>query len=416
MIGRYPLAGIISEPKLKEAPLEAHTREILDLLIRWIHFVAGIMWIGNSMLFNWLDRNLLMRDGLKATSMGEIWLLHGGGFYQVEKKMLEEGEPFPDPLHWFMWQNFSTWASGILLLVVVYYLGGESFMVDPAVAKLTGPQAIALGVGSLLLGMTVYEGIWRSPLGKNTPVAASLSFLCLAGYAYAMCHFLSGRAAFIHVGALMGSCMTMNVWMHIIPSQRQLTEGLKRGEPQDLALSYRAKSRSIHNNYMTFPVLFTMISNHFPSTYGNPLNWLILLVVGLASAGVRHFMNIRFYYGGWRPALAACALAGVGGLVALTWPATVKGSTTAGPVNFAAVAPIVQTRCATCHADKPTDSAFTSAPAGVLLDSPERIKAAAARIKQQAVDTQVMPLGNKTGITTEERALLGRWIEAGAPL
>lgn len=293
--------------------MDAHAREILDLFIRWFHFVAGIMWIGNSMLFNWLDRNLLKREGLKGSSMGEIWLLHGGGFYQVEKKMLEQGDAYPDPLHWFMWQNFSTWASGILLLVVVYYLGGESFMVDPAVAKLGGGQAIALGAGSLLIGCSIYEGIWRSPLGKNTPVGAAVSFVCLIAYTYVMCHLLSGRAAFIHVGAMLGTCMTMNVWMHIVPSQRKLTEAVKKGEPVDPAPGYRAKNRSIHNNYMTFPVLFTMISNHYPMAFGSALNWLILLVVGLAAAGVRHFMNIRFWYGGWKPALAACAVAGVGG-------------------------------------------------------------------------------------------------------
>jgi uncharacterized membrane protein len=395
--------------------LDAHVREILDLFVRWFHFVAGIMWIGNSMLFNWLDRNLLKREGLKESSMGEIWLLHGGGFYQVEKKMLEQGEAFPDPLHWFMWQNFSTWASGILLLVIVYYLGGESFMVDPAVAKLGGGEAIAIGVGSLLIGMTVYEGIWRSPLGKDTRIGAAISFICLALYAYVMCHLLSGRAAFIHVGALMGSCMTMNVWMHIVPSQRQLTEALKRGEAQDYKLSLRAKTRSIHNNYMTFPVLFTMISNHFPTTFGNPLNWLILLVLGLASAGVRHFMNIRFWYGGWKPALAACAIAGVGGLVALTWPSASK-PTGAAPVAFSAVAPIVQARCATCHSAHPTDSTFSSAPAGLVLDSPAQIKAAADRIKQRAVDSKSMPLGNKTGMTDDERATLGAWIGQGAPI
>jgi uncharacterized membrane protein len=178
---------------------------------------------------------------------------------------------------------------------------------------------------------------------------------------------------------------------------------------------YRAKNRSIHNNYMTFPVLFTMISNHFPTTFGSPLNWLILLVVGLAAAGVRHFMNIRFWYGGWKPALAACALAGVGGLVALTWPAASK-PTGAAPVAFSAVAPIVQQRCATCHSAHPTDSAFTSAPSGLMLDTPEQIKGAADRIKQRAVDTQSMPLGNKTGMTDAERATLGAWIAGGAAL
>jgi uncharacterized membrane protein len=400
----------------EEAILDAHLREILDLLVRWFHFIAGIMWVGNSMLFNWLDRNLVKPENAPPLLDGEIWMLHSGGFYYVEKKQLEPGQ-VPEQLHWFKWQNGFTWLSGILLLVIVYYMGGAAYMVDPAIAKIDLTTAVAIGVGTLIGSWAIYDGIWRSPLSKNTPVASTISFVLLGAIIYGLCHVLSGRAAYIHVGALMGTLMTGNVWMHIIPSQRSLVALTQSGQPQDKALAWRAKQRSIHNNYMTFPVLFLMVSNHFPSTYGSPLNWLILIVLSVASAGIRHFMNIRFYYKGWGPALAGCAVVGIGVLFALTLPKpTAQAVVGAEPVSFAAVRPIMNARCLTCHSQKPIDPMFATAPAGLMFDTPEQIKAAAARIKAKAVDSTYMPLGNATNMTDEERLTLGRWIDAGAPI
>ncbi|HEX5690076.1 MAG TPA: urate hydroxylase PuuD, partial [Roseiflexaceae bacterium] len=236
--------------------MESTVRELLDLFVRWVHVIAGIMWIGNSLLFNWLDRNLRPVEPPVEGVQGKIWLLHSGAFYEVEKKLLPAGTPYPDKVHWFMFQNLTTWVSGIMLLVIVYYLGGAAFMIDPNVAQLSAGTAIAIGVGTLIGGWLVYDFLWRSPLGQNTPLAFAISFALLIGLSYALTHLLSGRAAYIHIGALLGTLMTANVWFYVVPSQRELVAATRAGQAQDPALSLRAKQRSIHNNYMTFPVLF----------------------------------------------------------------------------------------------------------------------------------------------------------------
>jgi uncharacterized membrane protein len=394
--------------------LDATIRELLDLVVRWVHLIAGIMWIGNSLLFNWLDRNLTPLAQPKEGVEGEIWLLHSGGFYEVEKKQLAPSQ-MPAMLHWFKWQNAATWISGILLLIIVYYMGGAAYMVDPSVADISAGAAIAIGIGVLIISWFVYDLLWRSPLGKNTPLAFAISFILLLATVYGLSRVLSGRAAYIHVGVMLGTLMTGNVWLHVMPSQRALVAATKAGKPQDRALAYRAKQRSIHNNYMTFPLLFIMVSNHFPSTYGNQLNWLILGILMLAGAAIRHFMNIRFWYGGWLRALfgtALVALALVFFLIARTKsPASTAGGT---PIAFADARAIINRRCVVCHSATPTDSQFTVAPAGVTFDTPEQIQSRADRIKERAVVSKTMPLGNKTGITDEEREILGRWIDQGA--
>ncbi|MNS39802.1 Cytochrome c [compost metagenome] len=400
--------------------MDSHLRELLDLLVRWVHLIAGIMWVGNSMLFNWLDRVLVKEPGDDKNLVGRMWMVHSGGFYDVKKLNLEPGQ-LPEELHWFKWQNFTTWASGILLLVIVYYLGGAAYMVDTNVANLSYGAAVAVGVGSLVISWLFYDTLWRSPLGKKTPVAAAISFAFLAGLIYALCHLLPGRAAFIHVGVILGTLMTGNVWMHIIPSQKELVSATQEGREQDLAIGYRAKQRSIHNNYMTFPVLFTMISNHFSSLYAGPYNWVILMAVMLSSAGVRHFMNIRYNTPtrGWAPPLGATAAAGVLALAFFFFakPGTQVATSTAAhpPVAFAEVHPVITQRCATCHSAKPTDATFPSAPAGLALDTPEQIHASAERIGNATL-SNYMPLGNKTGMTPAERELVGAWVKQGAKL
>lgn len=396
--------------------MEATIRELLDLFVRWTHVIAGIMWIGNSLLFNWLDRNLRPIEPPPEGSQGKIWLLHSGAFYEVEKKLLPAGTPYPAKVHWFMFQNLTTWVSGICLLIIVYYMGGAVYMIDPSVAAIGAGAAIAIGVGTLVGGWLVYDLLWKSALGKNTPLAFAISFVLLIGVSYGLTHMLSGRAAYIHVGALLGTLMTANVWFYVVPSQRALVAASRAGLAQDPALSYRAKQRSIHNNYMTFPVIFIMISNHFPSTYGSSLNWLILAVLMVGSATFRHFLNIRFSYGGWLRLAAATTLLTIALVFVLITRANMLPSASASdaPVAFADARAVIQRRCIECHSATPTDSTFTVAPAGVMFDTPEQIQRMAARIKERAVVTKTMPFNNKTGITDAERALLGAWIEQGA--
>lgn len=400
--------------------MDPHVRELLDLLVRWVHLIAGIMWVGNSMLFNWLDRNLIKPAGAKAEVDGEIWMLHSGGFYHVVKQQLSP-DRMPAILHWFKWQSYSTWISGMFLLAIVYYLGDGAFMVDPSVSAITPGMAIAVGLGTLAGGWLLYDLLWRSPLGKGRS-AIAISLVLVGGIVFMLTQLLSGRAAYIHVGALLGTLMAGNVFFHIIPSQRQLVAATERGEKPDPAIALQAKKRSIHNNYMTFPLLFIMVSNHFPGTFAQQLNWLILGVVMVAGATARHWLNIRFVFPNWRPALATTVVVAIALLIVLMNPALRPfnapparlAEVSSEPVAFAEARAVIAQRCTTCHSATPSDPGFPQAPAGVTFDTPDQIARLAERIKMRAVLNHSMPLGNKTGMTPEERALLGRWIAQGA--
>lgn len=390
-------------------------RELLDLVFRWTHLIAGIMWIGNSLLWNWMDRNLLpaaAREGVQ----GEIWLLHSGGFYRVEKDLT--GWDRARPLHWFKWQAYTTWLTGAALLIVVYYSSGGALLIDPAVRDLTPAQAVGIGAGSVVGAWLAYDlflGRLISRLGRG---GAVLGFGLVLAMAYALTHLLSGRAAFLHVGAILGTLMAGNVFRVIMPSQRVLVAAAERGERPDPAPAKRAKDRSIHNNYMTFPVLALMLSSHFPDLYGHRLSWVLLGVLVLGGATVRHILNTRFTFPRWKPALAATIATTVAALaLLLARPAasrTTAASTDGGPVTFAQANAVIQKRCAVCHSASAADRTFGAAPAGVAFDTPEQILARVERIRVRAVETQTMPPANKTFATPEERVLLGRWIAQGA--
>ncbi|MBK6693132.1 MAG: urate hydroxylase PuuD [Myxococcales bacterium] len=397
--------------------IDAPTRELLDLIARWIHLIAGIMWVGNSMLFNWLDRNLEKRAGADARHVGVIWMVHSGGFYEVEKKSLAPAQ-MPAMLHWFKWQAYTTWMSGIALLVLVYYMGGGALLVDPSVSVLTPGTATHLGLATVFGGLLVYDLMWRTPIAKFERFTTFLSLALLAGAVAFLTSRLSGRAAFIHVGALLGTCMAGNVFLHIIPSQRELVAATVSGRDQDPRLSWRAKQRSIHNNYMTFPLLFLMLSSHFSSTFGHAHRAVVLGVLMVAGASVRHVLNIRFTFPAWKPTLAAVLTASIVALYLLLVPrggvdamAAFRGGP---PVTFGEARTVLQQRCVTCHSATPKDAVFTTAPNGVVFDAPEQIHLYADRIMARAVLAKTMPLANRTGMTDEERAILGRWVAQGA--
>ncbi|MEZ4403828.1 MAG: urate hydroxylase PuuD [Kofleriaceae bacterium] len=393
-----------------------HANELLDVIFRWAHLIAGIMWIGNSMLFNWLDRNLIKPGpGASALSQGKIYMVHSGAFYEVEKKLLEPGQ-LPDQLHWFKWQNFSTWATGICLLIVVYYMNGAAFLIDPSVRPMSQAEAIGWSVGSLVAAWAVYDALWMT-VGRKAPVVATaLSFALLFGASYAFTLLFSGRASYLQTGVMIGTVMTGNVWMRIMPSQKSLIAATKAGQAQDATLSLRAKQRSIHNNYLTFPLLFIMISNHFPSTYGHHLRWFVLLAVMVGGAGVRHFMNVRYDGKAWlAPGIGMAAVA-IAGLMVLTRIREAPAVTVTDQVGFARVQEIVQARCVQCHSARPTDDQFPVAPNNVMFDTAERVQAMAARIKDRVYVNKTMPFLNKTGITETERAELAAWVDQGAKL
>lgn len=387
--------------------------ELLGLLLRWFHVIAGIMWIGNSLLFNWLDRNLEKKPGID----GEIWLLHSGGFYQVEKKMLAPGQ-MPAKLHWFKWQNFSTWASGILLLIVVYYLGAGAWLVDPGAGHVAYSTALTIALGTLVGGWVVYDVIWRSPLKQKPFVANTLCLALLVLVVWLLSQFMTPRAAYIHVGVLLGTLMTGNVWLVIMPSQRDLVAATRAGREQDRRLSMRAKERSVHNNYMTFPLIFIMVSNHFPELYSHRLNWAILLSLMAGGGLVRHFMNIRWFFPAWRWAMGLSAVASLAvmffllsrpGRMGVDDSELAKGP----PVPFDQVQAIVALRCVPCHSATPSDSLFHAPPNGQMFDKPEQIAQAAPRMRVR-IEGKTMPFANRTHMTDDERLTVLRWIAQGA--
>lgn len=391
-----------------------------DLVVRWTHFVAGIAWIGSSFYFIWVDRTLGAPARPAPDVEGDLWLVHSGGFYQVEKRRPGPGE-VPAVLHWFKWEAMVTWISGIALLVLVYYLTG-AYLLDPAVSRIGRGTATALGIGLLVAGWAAYDGLWRSPLSRRAGLATAVSLLLLAGATLLLCRLLSGRAAYMHVGSLLGTIMVANVWLRIIPAQRQMVAATRAGQPADFTLGERAKRRSVHNSYLTLPLLFIMVSHHYPATYASPLNWVVLLLLIVGGAAARHVM-----IGGapgrgarWAAVPAAAALAAA---ILITGPAarppslaTAAGETAGAPPPFATVRAIIQQRCLPCHSRYPADATFGPAPAGVAFDSPESMVRFAERIEVRTVATETMPPGNATGMTAGERAVLARWIAAGAPL
>lgn len=391
--------------------------ELLDYAARWVHVIAGIMWVGNSMLFNWLDRTLEPPSRPGEGLQGESWLLHSGGFYFVEKTRLV-GRPLPRTLHWFKWQAYTTWISGAVLLLVVYYVGGRAALTDPAVAPLTHGAAVAVGVGAIVVGVGVYELVQRVAGPRAPAVANAMLVAAFVAVAYALTHLLSGRAAFLHVGAMLASIMAGNVAMTIVPSQRELVKSVAGEGRADPAISARAKRVSINNNYITFPVIALMVSAHFPSVYSHRWSWVLLLVIVATGAVVRYLMNIRYTTPWWWPALIGTLGASAVALYALMAsgaPAAASaGAGVPAVVSFADARHVIDRRCAACHSLQPSDSSFGPAPAGVAFDLPAQIQAHAVRIRERAVVTRTMPPANKTHITEQERAILARWIEQGA--
>ena len=390
--------------------------ELLDLIARWVHVIAGILWVGNSMLFNWLDRNL--RSG-QGDVYGDIWLIHSGGFYLVEKnkgERLGDGtRALPRPLHWFKWQAYTTWISGAALLFIVYYVGGRALIVDPAVRNISPLIGSAIAFDTILAVWLLYEVVWRT-IGRRSPAAASAATLAvLAAGVWVFLAYLSGRAAFLHVGAMLGTLMAGNVAFTIMPSQRELVAALESGREPSQEIADRAKQRSIHNNYFTFPVVALMLSAHFPTLYAQRGALLGLLTLIAAGAAVRHVLNIRFTYPRWKAALAATLAASIAVLALLfvanpfaRSPRPQVAAFTAAP-TFADVQRIIDRRCAACHSSSPADVSLGVMPAGVAFDTPEQIMALKDRILDRAVTTRTMPPANKTRMTDEERAALRAW-------
>ncbi len=384
-----------------------------NLLIRWAHVLAGIMWIGTSFYFIWLDSSLRKRKADDAIA-GESWMVHGGGFYQVEKYLVAP-EKLPEELHWFKYEAYFTWLTGFALMAIVYYWGAEAFLINPSVMELSVREAIGISLMSLLAGWIVYDLLCRMPIGNHTGLLAVAVFALIAAACIGYPQVYSGRAAYLHIGAFIGTIMAANVLFVIIPGQKKTVAALLKGEVPDPAYGKQAKQRSLHNNYLTLPVLFMMISNHYPIVFGHDLSWMIALGIVIAGGLIRHFFN-QFDSGNLtnsgRFALPAAVLA-ILALIVVT-ASRIELSADGEPVAFADVQTIVAQRCLSCHSAAPTNEAFEEAPGGVMFDTAASIAQYADQIVSQSVLTDTMPLGNLTEMTAEERTLLGTWVAQGA--
>jgi len=390
----------------------------VGLILRWTHVMLGIAWIGTSFHFIWLDASLRREKDQPDGVYGGSWMVHGGGFYHA-RKFLVAPPSLPKELHWFKYDAYFTWVSGLLLLGVIYYVGAEEFLIDPSVMPLSVPVAIALSIGGLSLGWLGYDALCKSKIGNNTGQLALCVFVMAVAAAYGFSQIFSGRAAYIHVGAFLGTIMAANVFFVIIPNQKKVVADLIAGRAPDPKLGAQAKQRSLHNNYLTLPVVLMMISNHYPLLYQRADNWIYVGGILILGGLVRHFINSKDGgITGWRiqwllPAAAVLAVV----LIVSTFDFSQFGSKADAnlpPVHFAQVEPIFQQRCETCHSAKPTDSVYKAPPKGVMLDTPDQIKNMAQQIYRMAVLTHTMPQGNKTGMTQDERDLVGRWIAGGA--
>jgi len=388
--------------------MEGYFVEWLNLAVRWAHVIVGIAWIGASLYFIWLDNHLepAKEDPRIA---GELWAVHGGGFYRAEKFKVAPAE-MPATLHWFKWEAYWTWMTGMALLVLMYYASAELYLIDPQVMPLSKAWAIGISLAFLVGGYSLYEGLCRSPLGKNDLLLSLVLFILLGIAAWGLCRIFSGRGAFLHYGAILGTIMVANVAHVIIPGQRRMVQAMQAGREPDPRDGQMGKQRSVHNTYFTLPVVFTMISSHYATLFGHRFAWAALVLLTLAGALVRVWFVMR--HRGRAPAWVW--IAGAVLFIACAFVLAPKREPQSASIPFAQVQQVLQTRCVACHAERPSFQGLPEAPKGVKLDRPERVSAQALKIHQQSVLSRAMPPGNLTGMTDAERALLDRWYRSGA--
>jgi uncharacterized membrane protein len=391
----------------------AYLAEWANLLIRWLHLITGIAWIGTSFYFIGLDNQLdPPRDGNPRVK-GEQWSIHGGGFYHKQKYAVAPAE-LPEKLHWFKWEAYWTWISGFTLFVLIYWGNASTYLIDPQVLDMSPAVAVAISAAMLAGGWVVYDLICRSKFGEDETKLSIAMVALLVVAAILACHIFSGRGAFLQVGAMTGTIMVANVAMVIMPGQRKMVAAMREGRDPDPKYGRWGKQRSVHNTYLTLPVLFLMISPHYPLTWSHPLNWLVLLAIALAGALVRQYFVSRQF--GRNPILLpVVATAVIVGLMVLLRPAPAPSLAGVAVPTVAEVQAIAASHCASCHAARPTFDGIAVAPKGVMLETPAQLRRWAQATRQQ-VQTEAMPPGNMTDMTAEERAKILAWIAAGAPL
>ena len=401
--------------------LDPYTINWLHLLARWAHILTGAAWIGTSFYFIFLNNSIRPPDNDQDAGpkvKGVVWMVHGGAFYRTTKY---DGAPekLPTTLHWFKWEAYLTWLSGMAMLALIYWGQARAYMVDPAVADISTTQAVLTGMGSIVGAWLLYDLIIKT-LWEHPKIVSVVGISLLTGLAYGLTQLLSARAAYIHVGAIIGTIMAANVLFVIIPNQRVMVNAMLEGKTPDTSKGAAGALRSLHNNYLTLPVLFIMVSNHFPFTYGSTWSWAVLIAISVIGAAGRHWFNLheRGIHNRWiLPAVAlalfslALALKPADRATAKTGDASADGTV----ATWADVEPIFERRCVTCHAVNPTHEDWPTPPLGMVMDTPESAAAKADLIYERSVVLKTMPLGNVTEMTDEEREMVGAWYHAGAP-
>ncbi len=387
----------------------------INLLLRWLHVVTGIAWIGASFYFVWLDNSLKPpkdQDLQDKGVSGELWAVHGGGFYNPQK-YLTAPKNLPAELHWFKWESYTTWVSGFALLASLYYLNAGTYLIDKSVLDITPVQAVLISLAFLAGGWIVYDLLCRSRLSQSDLLLGGAIYFFLVACSYALTHIYGGRAAFLHVGAIIATIMSANVLMVIIPGQRKVVAQMRAGEPVNPEYGRRGKQRSLHNNYLTLPVIFAMLSNHYAFVYSHPNSWLLMALVLAAGVLMRLYFNLehkgKMFWSLWL-VVAALALLAAWMVAPLSQPAPAATQ----DVTLAQVRPVIEGKCTVCHAAQPLYPGFAAAPKGIALQTDEQMRQHAKTIYEQTVRLKAMPMGNVTQITDAERALIAAWVEQGA--
>jgi|TARA_B110000211_G_scaffold80524_1_gene94323 uncharacterized membrane protein len=392
--------------------MDPYLNEWLNLVIRFAHLITGIAWIGASFYFVWLDNHLQKPPQEKADKGigGDLWAIHGGGFYEVAKYKLAPPK-IPSTLHWFKWEAYTTWITGFLLLSLMFYVGAETYLIDKRVADLTQLQAIVLGIGSIVVGVGIYEALVRTKLRNHGIILGIILLLVATGLAYGLTQIFSARGAYMHMGAIIGTIMAGNVFFGIMPSQRALVNAVEAGTAPDPAYGLNAKVRSTHNTYTTLPILFIMISNHYPMTFNHSANWLVLMAIILITAAVRQYFVLR-HFGQQKPLILVASVLATIVLAFAIAPRSVELTPMQQQqvVTDTQVKQIIAQRCGSCHSETPSDAIFTIAPAGLIFSNISTIKQWGPRIKARVIDARDMPFMNKTGMTEQERSQLASWL------
>lgn len=384
--------------------------EWLNLNVKWIHLIVGIAWIGASFYFNWLEGNLERNHPeLSKGVAGDLWAVHGGGFYHVEK-FENSPEKLPEVLHWFKWEAYLTWITGFTMMILVFYMAPGMYLVDASIANLSSELAIIISLASMLFGWIIYDQLCKTKLSQNGMLFFWIIFLSLTLLAYVLTNLLSAKAAYIHVGAVIGTIMVANVFFGIIPSQKKMVASIKKGEIPDPIVGKLGFQRSLHNNYFTLPVLFIMISGHYPLTFGSEYSWLVLAAIALIGVFVRHYFNLK-NRGQKKVWMLPFAMVLMATLAYLTMPKSSDRTIQVSAVSYEMIAPVMQQRCVSCHAASPTNVSFKIAPKGVALDTKMDLERYADSVYSQTVITHAMPIGNLTKMTEDERAMLAVWYQ-----